>query len=180
VREPAAIPTEGRRLPIEDALPFLEPRDLLGGAAPEALGVARGLALPVHHALARVRGGHPIRSAAQARVHAGVRSRSLNRWIFPAAFFGSSGTNSIQRGYLYGVIRPFTNALSSSASSALGVRSFLSSTNARGFTRSSLSFAPTTPHSSTAGCSMSAASTSAGETHCPETFSMSSERPSYV
>src|SRR2546428_736502 len=31
---------------------------------------------------------------------AGSRSRSLYRWIFPVAVFGSSSTNSIQRGYL--------------------------------------------------------------------------------
>src|SRR5437867_9475607 len=31
-------------------------------------------------------------------VHA--RSRSLYRWILPVTVFGSSGTNSIQRGYL--------------------------------------------------------------------------------
>src|SRR5918911_1681135 len=28
--------------------------------------------------------------------------RSLKRWILPVAVLGSSGTNSIQRGYLYG------------------------------------------------------------------------------
>ncbi len=27
-------------------------------------------------------------------------ARSLKRWIFPVAVLGSSGTNSIQRGYL--------------------------------------------------------------------------------
>jgi hypothetical protein len=30
----------------------------------------------------------------------GYFSRNLNRWIFPVAVFGSSSTNSIQRGYL--------------------------------------------------------------------------------
>src|SRR5829696_8803406 len=29
-------------------------------------------------------------------------ARSLKRWIFPVAVFGSSGTKVIQRGYLYG------------------------------------------------------------------------------
>ena len=37
-----------------------------------------------------------------------LRSSSF---IFPVAVFGSSSTNSIQRGYLYGVMRPFTNCL---------------------------------------------------------------------
>src|SRR5262245_33402650 len=43
------------------------------------------------------------------------QSRSLYRWIFPVAVFGSSGTNSIQRGYLYGASLPFTNSFSASA-----------------------------------------------------------------
>src|SRR5439155_27026173 len=106
------------------------------------------------------------------------QARSLNRWILPVAVFGSSSTNSIQRGYLYGAIRVFTNSLSSSASASFGFWPCFNRTNARGLVSSSLSLAPTTPHSSTAGCSISAASTSAGETHWPETLSMSSARPS--
>src|SRR5215467_938706 len=42
------------------------------------------------------------------------RARSLKRWILPVAVFGSSSTNSIQRGYLYGAILSFTKAFSSS------------------------------------------------------------------
>src|SRR5439155_4523273 len=167
VRHAARVPTEGRRLPVEDALPLLEPRQLLGGAAPELLGVVGGLFAPRANGLERIGLAHPE-----------ARSRSLKRWIFPVTVLGSSGTNSIQRGYLYGVIRPFTNAFSSSASSSEGWRPFFSRTKAFGLVRSSLSLTPTTPHSSTAGCSISAASTSAGETHWPETFSMSSLPPS--
>jgi hypothetical protein len=37
---------------------------------------------------------------ALAQRGAPARARSLNRWIFPVAVFGSSGTNSTQRGYL--------------------------------------------------------------------------------
>src|SRR5438132_14050911 len=94
-------------------------------------------------------------------------SRNLNRWILPVAVFGSSGTNTIQRGYLNGARRSFTNAFSSSSSAGLGARSRASTTNASGFTSSSWSAAPTTPASTTAGCSASAPSTSAGDTHIP-------------
>ena len=47
----------------------------------------------------------------RAVVHGSVRSRSLKRWILPVAVFGSSATNSIQRGYLYGAILSFTKRL---------------------------------------------------------------------
>src|SRR3989442_1765583 len=106
------------------------------------------------------------------------RSRSLKRWIFPVAVLGSSSTNSIQRGYLYGVIRPFTNSLSSSASSGLGGCPSLWITNARGLVSSSLSFAPTTPHSSTAGGSLSAGPAPGRGTPRPPTLNTSSERAS--
>src|SRR5439155_729743 len=46
VRKAARVPTEGRRLPVQDAIPLPKPRDLLGRAAPEALRVVRGLAPP--------------------------------------------------------------------------------------------------------------------------------------
>src|SRR2546422_415100 len=55
-------------------------------------------------------------SALIVRHQSPPRSRSLKRWILPVAVFGSSPTNSIQRGYLYGVMRSLTNAFSSSAS----------------------------------------------------------------
>ena len=89
VRHAARVPTEGRRLPVEDALPLLEPRQLLGGAAPELLGVVGGLFAPRANGLERIGLAHPE-----------ARSRSLKRWIFPVTVLGSSGTNSIQRGYL--------------------------------------------------------------------------------
>src|SRR5882672_964003 len=106
-------------------------------------------------------------------------SRSLNLWIFPVAVFGSSSTNTIQRGYLYGARRSFTNALSSASSAGLARWPRASTTNASGFTSSSLSSAPTTPASTTAGCSASALSTSAGDTHMPLALIMSSVRPAY-
>src|SRR5437588_624224 len=56
----------------------------------------------------------------------------------------------------------------------------LSTTTACGRVSPSPSGTPTTPASSTPGCSTSAASISAGETHMPATLSMSSERPAKV
>src|SRR5690349_10646223 len=100
VRAPAAVPAERRRLPVEDALPLLEPWKRLGRLAPELLGVVGRALLP----------------ARDLRVDGHWRSRSLYRWIFPVAVFGSSSTNSIQRGYLYGAMRLFTNCFSSSPS----------------------------------------------------------------
>ena len=52
--------------------------------------------------------------------HALPAARSLKRWILPVAVFGSSGTNSIQRGYLYGASRLFTCCCSAAASSGVG------------------------------------------------------------
>src|SRR5947199_75368 len=98
---------------------------------------------------------------------------------FAGAVFGSSSTNTIQRGYLYGARRSFTNALSSASSVGLAEGPRASTTNASGFTSSSLSSAPTTPASTTAGCSASALSTSAGDTHMPPALIMSSVRPAY-
>src|SRR5204862_5376762 len=43
---PAAVPAECRWLPVQHALPLLEPRQRLRGFAPEALGVLRRPALP--------------------------------------------------------------------------------------------------------------------------------------
>src|SRR5207245_1884632 len=119
VGHPTGVPAECRRLPIQHALPLLEPRHLLGGTAPEALGVVGRFAPPRADFRDRVLRRHAF-------------SRSLYRWILPVTVFGSSGTNTIHRGYLYGVMRPFTNALSSSASSSDGVFPFLSSTKAFG------------------------------------------------
>src|SRR5262249_13137344 len=42
----------------------------------------------------------PDRLRSRRRVHDAPRARSLKRWIFPVAVFGSSGTNSTHRGYL--------------------------------------------------------------------------------
>ena len=57
-------------------------------------------------------------------------------------------------------------------------RSALSTTYAHGTVRPRPSASPITPASSTAGCATRCASTSAGDTHLPPTFSMSSLRPS--
>ena len=46
------------------------------------------------------------------------RSRRRKRWILPVAVFGSSPTNSIQRGYLYGASRSLTKAFSSASAPA--------------------------------------------------------------
>src|SRR5881396_1834305 len=106
-------------------------------------------------------------------------SRSLKRWILPVAVFGSSFTNTIQRGYLYAASRCFTEACNSSANAGDATWPAASTTNASGLTSSSASAAPTTPASTTAGCSARALSTSAGDTHMPPALIMSSERPAY-
>src|SRR5207247_268473 len=46
VRDAARVPTKGRRLPVQDAIPLPKPRDLLRRAAPEALRVVGRLAAP--------------------------------------------------------------------------------------------------------------------------------------
>src|SRR5207253_1068205 len=92
-------------------------------------------------------------------------SRSRKRWIFPVAVFGSSFTNTIQRGYLYAASRCFTKACNSSSNAGDATWPAASTTNASGLTSSSASAAPTTPASTTAGCSARALSTSAGLVH---------------
>src|SRR5438034_538286 len=49
-------------------------------------------------ALRRITAGDTVNS--YGRTCAFASSRNLKRWIFPVAVFGSSGTNTIQRGYL--------------------------------------------------------------------------------
>ena len=46
VRDAARVPTEGRGLPVQDAIPLPKPRHLLRRAAPEALRVVGRLAAP--------------------------------------------------------------------------------------------------------------------------------------
>src|SRR5207253_9424460 len=46
VRKATRVPTEGRRLPVQDAIPLPKPRNLLRGAAPETLRVVGCLAPP--------------------------------------------------------------------------------------------------------------------------------------
>src|SRR5262249_31707056 len=105
--------------------------------------------------------------------------RRMNLCIFPVAVLGSSATKSTRRGYLCGASVVFTCCCSSSASASEGSRPCWSTTKACGLTSPSASSWPTTAASSTAGCAISAASTSTGETHWPLTLSMSSERPAY-
>src|SRR5438552_1064070 len=106
-------------------------------------------------------------------------ARSLKRWIFPVAVFGSSATNSIHRGYLYGAILSFTKLFSSASSADEPDCPSLSTTKALGFTSLSVSSHPTTAASSTAGCPTRVFSTSTGDTQMPPTLSMSSARPQY-
>src|SRR6266403_1657093 len=105
--------------------------------------------------------------------------RKRKRWIFPVTVLGRSSTNSTQRGYLYGANLFFTWFCNSSRSSALGLNSLLSKTNAFGLSKPSASVSPITPDSSTAGCSIRVFSISIGETQRPPTFIMLSERPEY-
>src|SRR5262249_1227522 len=125
-----------------------------------------------------IRGRHGSGTAAASHrgFHVGVfsRSRSLKRWILPVAVLGSSAMNSISGGYLYGASLSFTKAFSSaSVAAAPG----LSTTNALVLVRPSASGLPIIAASSTAGCCISVASTSKGDTNMPLTFTMSSLRP---
>jgi hypothetical protein len=95
----------------------------------------------------------------------------------PVAVFGNSSTNSTQRGYLNGTSRSFTYALISCASASVARDGSFSTTKAFGLSSPSASREPTTAASSTIGCDATADSTSKGETYCPLTFIMSSERP---
>ena len=75
---------------------------------------------------------------------------------------GSSATNSMIRGYLYGAVVFFTCSCSSASSSGLAAYPSASTTVAFTTAPRSGSGTPVTAHSSTAGCSMRALSTSKG------------------
>src|SRR5712664_59357 len=95
--------------------------------------------------------------------------RSLKRWIFPVAVFGSASTNSTQRGYLNGARRSLTKRCSSSeVARAPGFRT----TKALGLSSWFSSLCATTAASSTDGCATRADSTSAGDTHWPPALIM--------
>jgi len=131
IREPTRVPAKGRRLPVENALPLLEPGHLLGGAAPEALGVIRRLALPGED----LRGSRPF------------RSRSLPQLVpldLPGHGLGQLGDKFDPPRVLIRSDASLHEALSSSASSSDGFFPFLRRTKAFGFISSSLSFTPTT------------------------------------
>src|SRR5438552_2875102 len=106
-------------------------------------------------------------------------SRNLKRWIFPVAVFGKLSTTSIQRGYFHGPIFCLTCCFSASLRPEVA-QSARSTTNAFGFNNPSGSGCGTTAASSTAGCVISALSTSNGETQMPDTLNMSSLRPQKV
>src|ERR1700732_1952234 len=69
-------------------------------------------------------------------------ARSLKRWIFPLAVFGSSSINSIQRGYLNGARRCLVNSINSLAKSGQAHAGSRSTQNALGFVSSFSSGGP--------------------------------------
>src|ERR1700686_561616 len=87
--------------------------------------------------------------------------------IFPEAVLGTTSTKCTSRGRLYRVKRSATNILNSSSIFLPEENPSRSATNATGISPASASGLPTTPHSRTAGCSSSTASTSAGATGNP-------------
>ena len=84
------------------------------------------------------------------------------RLILPPMVLGSSSTNSTMRGYLYGAVVFFTWFCSSLTSSSVGSKPRASTTVAFTTLPRMGSGAAVTAHSTTAGCSMSALSTSKG------------------
>src|SRR5205814_4238309 len=120
------------------------PRRAPERVAGRAVDLVQEGAQPAPLMLAQPRG---LQRLERAVVH---QARSLKRWILPVAVFGSSPTNSIQRGYLYGAILSLTKAFSSSARPAPPPAGPLSTTNALGFTSPTPSSCPTTAASSTA------------------------------
>src|SRR3984893_1787923 len=81
----------------------------------------------------------------------GYSARSLKRWIFPLAVFGSSSINSIQRGYLNGARRCLVNSINSLAKSGQAHAGSRSTQNAFGLISSFSSGAPITAASMTVG-----------------------------
>ena len=82
--------------------------------------------------------------------------------IFPEIVFGSSPTNSITLGYLYGAVRFFTKVWISFFNSSVASYPFTSTIVALTTCPLVGSGTPVTAHSSTAGCSMSTLSISNG------------------
>src|SRR5260221_1465896 len=85
---------------------------------------------------------------------------SLKRCTLPVSVRGSVSMTSIARGYLYGAITFFTCSWSWRTVPSPGALPGLRTTNALTIVPRSSSGQPTTPHSATAGCASSAASTS--------------------
>src|SRR5215211_3811778 len=102
-----------------------------------------------------------------------TRSRSRNFWIFPVPVFGSSSTTSIRFGTLKRARRWRAKPRSSSWSSRSPSRG---TTNATGTSPHCSSGAPTTATSATAGCAVSACSTSIVEMFSPPEITMSLRR----
>src|SRR3954464_1609865 len=125
----------------------------------------------------RVRGDDALRD--RASFYDCAPSRNLKRWIFPVAVIGNESTTSIQRGYFHGPIFCLTCSFSDSYRPSL-LQSGRNTTKAFGFNNPSASASGTTAACSTAGCTISALSTSNGETQMPDTLNMSSARPQNV
>jgi hypothetical protein len=64
-----------------------------------------------------------------------LRHAQLERWILPLAVLGSSSMNLIQRGYLNGARRSFTNAINSVSSAAQHSGASRGTQNPIGFTK---------------------------------------------
>src|SRR5262245_15997604 len=93
--------------------------------------------------------GFPRPEGLGATYPAASRCRSLYRWIFPVAVLGSSGTNSTQRGYLYGASRSLTCCLRASASAGVPWTPGFVTPKALGLISCASSGMPTTAASST-------------------------------
>src|SRR5581483_4134015 len=78
-------------------------------------GMGAGARRPDPLVFEAVSAGGEEGNAHRRRLYLLFIARSLKRWILPVAVFGSSGMNSIQRGYLNGARRSFTCCLSASA-----------------------------------------------------------------
>src|SRR5581483_4556767 len=128
--------------------------------------------------LRQMEGRHrPTRSAQVCAGFRRSRSRSSTRRILPDTVFGSSETNSISRGYLYGAVTRFTCSWMSRASSSDGSNPGFSATNAFTISPRSGSGLPTTAASATARCSTIADSTSNGPIRYALEVITSSARP---
>src|SRR6266446_2355689 len=135
--------------------------------------------LPQSRSSARPVGSPQLQSAVSGGAHRFVStcSFSLKRWSLPVAVRGSSLTMRMSRGRSWLGSVCSARRMSSDRSPTGSVAGSRGTTKTKGLMSPEASSAPTTPASSTAGCFMSAASTSAGTTHWPATLKKSSSRP---